>query len=235
MKNIFDMDTRDFIKLKKFQMRSPKQFAYAAAGVLNSLAFTTRQYSIEEITARMIVRSPRFVSSSIRVHKAKGGQHINSQYAEIGSIHRPRFTGWKEQQLGKPTKEKKRFTIAGRGGSRSGRVRKKYKMFPGKKFLRPTTMGIQRAKSADHRAIIFLQMMGRRKAEPFYLGKGYKNLRPGLYEIKGGQLRTIARGGRQKQPRQIKWLSNSIRRLQTQNNIKQIWAANIRRIVQNWK
>ena len=80
MEDIFDMKSKDLKQLKKFMKTSPKEFEKATRGVLNSLAFKTRENDIKNITKSMVIRNPKFLRSSLRVQQAKSGS-IDRQVA----------------------------------------------------------------------------------------------------------------------------------------------------------
>lgn len=233
MSMIFDVDLTELNKLRKFFKKSPRQFNQASAGVLNSIAFAAKKYMFEAIKKETIVRSPQFISKSIRVQKARA----SNQIAITGTIIRPGFTGMKEQELGETSREKKRFTSSGRGGSLQRRVPKRYRMKSGRKFLRSDniTPKINRYKSVEHRTIIFIQMMSRRKREPFYIHQPFGKMRKGLYEFKGRRLHMIARTENLRRPRRTKIREITWRFIRTRIDINKLWADNIQKIINRYK
>lgn len=232
MTGIFDMDKRDLKKLQRFMKESPKEFRAATAGVLNSLAFGTRKNDIQNLNRMFIVRNKRFVEGSIRVEKARRGP-IAKQMAITGSVRRPRFSGWTEQEYGRPTKRTKQHTTTGRGGSRRKQVSARYRMKPGRKYIRAENISpkISRYKSPQHRTVIFLNMMRRRKREPFYITHPIGGMKRGLYEFKSGRLLLIASTENIRQPKRRQWRTQSIRQLTMSNDMKKIWQDNINRII----
>lgn len=235
MNDIFDMDYAFLKKLKRFYRNAPREFSKATAGVLNSLAFTTRKYDINNLKDNLIARNERFISSMIRVEKSRSGP-IERQQSQVYSLSKGNFTGWAEQQLGKPTTQKKAFSTAGRQGSLKNKVPNKYRMRRGKKFLRSDSVSpkISRYKNTSHRTLIFLYMMRRRKQQPFFIHEPIGSMRAGLYEYQGTKLRMIA-GTKPGQPRRVPWRTMSINQLKNKNNIKDIWLDNIYRVLNKYK
>lgn len=104
--------------------QSPGRVRAVEENVLNTLAFETRAEALSIIESRMTMRSPGFVTSVLNVTKATR----HSRMSIVGSIGKPRFTGWVEQETATPSKKDQWPTIAARGGSKSNRVLTKYHM-----------------------------------------------------------------------------------------------------------
>jgi len=236
MKNIFDIDKKSLKRLQNLFKESPKDFRVATAGVLNSLAFTTRKYDIDNITISLIVRNKGFLNRSIKVQTTRAVD-INRQQSIVGTVARGNFTGWTEQQLGSRVKQKKAFTIPGRAGSARKQVPGRHRMKQGRKFLRSDSINpkITRYKNESHKTYIFMLMMGRRKKEPFIIDKPIGKMKPGLYIYKGKKLIFLASIDNIKQPKQVKFRSSSIRSLLVRNDIDKIWNQQIDRIVDKYK
>ena len=115
---------------------SPREFQAASAGVLSSLAFTTRKNDIKNLDRNMIIRRPKFLSRSLNVQKAKRGP-IERQIAIVGSVRRKGFSGWIEQETGKAPEKKRGVSIHARRGSRSNVMKKRARLRPGNKFYKP--------------------------------------------------------------------------------------------------
>jgi len=71
MSMIFQMDLSDLRKLKRFQKNAPREFRAATAGVLNSLAFSTRKLDIKNISRSMIIRNSKRTAT---IHSRKGSK-----------------------------------------------------------------------------------------------------------------------------------------------------------------
>ena len=114
MSELFQIDLANLINLRKFYKKAPKQFLKAANATLNSFAFGTRKRSLEIIKKKMTVRNQKFVAGSLRVQKSTGS-NIDNARSEVGSIFRPRFTGWKEQESGTKPERTRSITRFARG------------------------------------------------------------------------------------------------------------------------
>ena len=53
---------------------------------------------------------------------------IASQVSEYGSVAKPRFSGWVEQELGEKKARKYYAALAGRGGGKRRRVKRGFRM-----------------------------------------------------------------------------------------------------------
>ena len=168
--------------LKKLSNHIQKQgliMAKVEAGMLNNTALVMRNRMVDSVASTMTIRNNRFMRGSIRFQKATPSKMI----AEVGSIKRPRFTGWFEQEKGKPLgKARKRAPdLAARRGNWKKKIVGKFRMKPGVRFIRP----------GDHRSlsnsrprdiVIFLQILKRRKfQEPFFIPIQYKKMQKGMY------------------------------------------------------
>lgn len=229
------MDPAGLKKLEKFFKKFPVQARQASAGVLNSLAFTTRKYDIKNINRDMIVRNKRFVESSLRVQTTKP-RDIDHQVAYAGSINRPRFTGWKEQQKGTPPKRKRSITTAARGGSKTGRMKARAKLRGGNKFYKPEQF---QGKSLQQRFQFMMRVMNTRGGGEFLISQAIRtkrgSLTPGLYNLKGHRITRYQKFDRDIKIRRNPWRSQSIRMLHARNDINKIWGQQVNRIVNKYK
>jgi hypothetical protein len=184
----FYIDKRELDKIEKAFKKAPKLLRPVTANVLNSLAFDARKRYVSNIDRLMIVRSPKFIHSAIRVQKAKSGP-IERQVALSGSINKPRFTGLREQEKGLPSKTKRAVTTAGRRGSKRNRAIGKARLKQANKFYKPE----QFAGKTQYRKFLFMMRViaSRGKGEiiisnDLRIRKGI--LHRGLYQYKGKKL-----------------------------------------------
>lgn len=224
---MFKVDRKQQLQLLAFYQRAPRQFAVASGMYLNNLAFGTRDQAIETIQREMTVRSPAFVKRSIIVNRANFRQSLNSQRSEVGSIERPRFSGWIEQETGKKTKRKRAFLMEARGNQKKKRARPSARLKPSNTVLKPGDMGSASAnvKNAHHRAQIFLSWTFRNKWRKPFMMSGHKRIKSGLYKWKGNKLRKLQTfTPRHIQPKKVRWLTLSrLRYTATLNNSNE-WA-----------
>lgn len=228
MAQLFDIEAKNLINLHRFYRKAPKQFARAAANVLTSFAFGNSGKSIEIIKNKMTVRNERFVSSSVRVEKARGNIPLSGQVAMIGSIKRDRFTGWIEQETGQKTTRTRTSTMLARGGNVSRQIRPAFRLKPGNKFLQPNDFEGQ---SPQHRVIVMLQTLSRQKYKKAFVIKGHKAFRSGLYKIFRKKIMLLWRFKDRKQPKRIRWLTLGRFKYFRSTNIDQVWANALKRVL----
>lgn len=232
MAKSFELDDRDYKKLTKFFRKAPKLLKPVTANVLNSLAFKTREYDIKNLSSNMIIRNERFLKSSLRVKTAKSSSDINKQISTVGSIKRPRFTGWEEQQTGKPAKKKRSVTLAARKGNKRKQVAPKYRLKSRNKFYRPQQF---QGKSLQQQFYFMLRVLGSRGGGEFLVNNNIALkrgvLRKGLYSFRKGRitkLQDLTKGPRVKR---LQWRTMSIKQLQKKNDIKKIWEKSLKFII----
>lgn len=232
MNDLFDMDTRELDKLSRFAKNSPKQFAAVTANLLTSLAFKTREYDIQEITSSMIVRSPSFVKSNIKVNKARGSR-IESQIAEVYSIRRDNFSGWEEQENGTQSKKKFVPTKFSRGGNYSGSVKPSNRFNNAKRKYFKTSQF--HGKTESSRFFSMLRILGSRGGGYFHLNEefkaGSKTLPTGLYRLDSKRLHRISVNANPTS-RPNKWRSRSLSRLWRENKAADMWEKSLTHIIE---
>lgn len=188
------LDNSGLKRLNSFYRRTAFQMKKASIGLVNNTAFRLRNDIVEEIEDSMTVRAPRFISGSIRRTKA----NFRTKTAEVGSISRPRFSGWVEQQKGTPSKRKRQPTLTARtGGNWKKKTAPRFRFKPAKRFVRPSTdpfrkKGRRLSNNSGRDIAIFLQILRRNKyRQPFFLPIKYKRLEKGLYIFKKKRLQLV--------------------------------------------
>ena len=182
------IDDKQLKQFKKMCRSGQKEFQYVTAEYLNSSAFRARELNIKNLQSQMTIRDQRFLSSSLRVEKTKPVS-INQQIAISGSITRPRFTGWKEQEDGGTAERKRKITISARGGSKQAKAQQKARLRPGNKIYKPEQF---QGMSYEKRFYFMMRVLGSRGGGQFLLSqklrtrRGYMN--PGLYGLKSGKI-----------------------------------------------
>ena len=182
------IDDKQLKQFKKMCRSGQKEFQYVTAEYLNSSAFRARELNIKNIQSQMTIRDQRFLSSSLRVEKTKPVS-INQQIAISGSIARPRFTGWKEQEDGGTAERKRKITISARGGSKQAKAQQKARLKPSNKIYKPEQF---QGVTYERRFYFMMRVLGSRGGGQFLLSqklrtrRGYMN--PGLYGLKSGKI-----------------------------------------------
>jgi hypothetical protein len=234
MASDFCMDRRGLEKLERFFKDAPKLIKPVTANILTSLAFKTREYDIQNISSTMTIRNKRFVESSIQVEKARAVNIIN-QIARVGSVERPRFTGWKEQELGTANPKKRTPTMYARGGSKQNVIKPKLRMRSSNKFYNPEQFQARDYKSS---VLFMLRVLGSRTGGDFLLSKPVRTKRGqlsrGLYSLDDHRIERIQSFNPARQPRRIPWRTMSLRRLMTGNNIDKIWRQSMTHIINRY-
>jgi hypothetical protein len=228
---VFELDLTDWVNFKRLKRRSPKLFARAAGSVLNSAAFGTRKLAIRNINADQIVRNKKFVSSSVRVNKARLTAPLSQQASEVGSIRRKRFSGWREQEGGQQTKREHYAKETARRGSRTKRVMRTVRL-SSKKYPKPSdfrTKGNQVARAA--RMVHILSRSGYTK--PFIILGLEKKARgrkppPGLYRLGAGsypnkRLTLLQRFKAPKKTKRKPWLKPAKDKYVRRVNLRTVW------------
>ena len=229
MPQMFDIDTTDLKRLEKFYKRMPREFLKATAGILNSFAFGSRTESLLIIQRRLTVRSPRFIRGSIRVDKARPGQPLSKQQSEMGSIHRARFTGLREQELGVSDKRKNVPTLAARRGQRGRKVPGAVRLKRANQFPSPDDFP---GKTAEHRVVVMIRMLQRKKFRKPFIITGHRRFPRGLYQFRAAKLRMVQSfEPRGKAPKRVRWQSGGVRKFMKRANIKELWTDNLNRAV----
>lgn len=224
MADQFEMRSEDLKKLKKFFRKSPRLIKPVQANLITSLAFKTREYDIQNISSEMIIRNERFVKSSIRVTKAT----TNDLNAFVYSIRRPRFSGWEEQQTGKPSRKKKTPTLHARRGNRAGKIPNKFKFRSKSKFYNPSMF---KGKTYKQRFYFMLRVLGSRGGGEFLLNNDVElkkgKLKKGLYSFRRHSISKIQDTTRRYRTKKFKWRTKSLQDLQQKNNLNEMWAKSI--------
>ena len=228
-KPLFTMDDRELKKWTKFMKQAPKLVKRAVAGTLNTFAFETRKKALHIIMTNMTVRARKFVEGSMRVDKAKAGQSINQQHSVVGSIKRPRFTGWEEQQTGKKTKRNRVATALARGGNMSGKVKPSARMKQSNTFQSPDDYP---GTTKHNRAVVMLQVLFRKRSRKAFIIKGHRTLKRGLYKIKQKKLRMLQSfESKNTQPKRVRWMTGAVKAFKRSADIGKIWEKNVKRVL----
>lgn len=223
----FEFKAEDLILLRRFYKKSPKLFGRSVTNTLNQLAFESRTALINTISEQMTVRNPRFVSKQMKVKPAKGID-IKTAESAVGSLSNSRFSGWIEQETGKKNEKNRTFTLLSRGNNEQNTVRPKSKVNYNWAKISDFTI---KAKSKQHRLIIFLQMMVEQKKQ-FVMPRKYKGMGRGLYRVRRKKIVVVQRFKPMKIRKQP-WMKPTINEHIDNKSIRATWASQINRIIPN--
>ena len=224
---LFDVDTQELNKLKRFAKGAPRQFSRAAAGVLNSLAFDTRTNSMKTLDSALTIRNENFLKSSLRVDMARVGTPIDSLKSEVGSIRRDRFTGWEENETGQASPKNRVATLAARGGSWESKIAPSVRL---KKPMR-SSADYPGANEETRVAAMLREIKEQMPTQPFIVRRKVKRLAPGVYKFKRKKLLRMQTFGKPETPQKIGWMSKSRKKTIKSFDIRRAWAKQIDRIV----
>jgi hypothetical protein len=227
MADLFTMDAKDLIKLRRFYKKAPKAFKKAAAGTLNAFAFSTRRKAIDIIHAKMTVRNQKFIDGSIKVEKAQGNVLMKNMQSETGSVPRPRYTGLREQEMGESGARNRVFTKSAREGSRQAVTKGYARLKPNADYPSPSKERLSGLSGAK-RIVAFLHILSETKrAQTFILRKQFGRFKRGLYRFKQGKIKKLQAFDTKRRPRRIRWLTGAREAVMTKVNIAKAWAESI--------
>ena len=237
MQNIFDMDLKNLLALRRFYKAAPTEFRVATANVLNTLAFKTRQLDIDNISRQMIIRNPAFLRNSIKFEKAKYNQPISQQVAIEGSVKLGKSTGWFEQETGAiPKHQTYPATLQARGGNLRKIIQTKARYKSSNIFYKP---GQFKARTQAQSFGMMLRNIANAGTGQFILSQSVitkqHTYQPGMYMFRNKHIILLRGIGKNKHPRTIGWHTQSINQLKTQNNMSDVWAQSIKTIVDRHK
>jgi hypothetical protein len=221
----FEIDPKSRRQLARWMVAAPKKVRGAAGMFLNELAFQTRVEAIRFWKVDQTTRNRSFVKGRIKFQKTRLGIPIHMQQSSTFSLSKDRFSGWSEQEYGTKTKRKRVATRKGRAGSFKRQIKKRARFR--KRFYSPRDLGSSSAyiQNAHHAAQVML-IWARRNLpdnEPFLLF-GHRRIQPGIFEFDSKELvRLQYLDSPKAQPRKIKWMSISMRRMYAKNATSLIW------------
>jgi hypothetical protein len=235
----FQFSSRDLIALRKWYKKSPRQFAASTGMLLNNMAFGSRLESLGLIHARMLIRSPGFVRSRVQVKKSHFRLPMESQVSEMGSVKKPRFSGWVEQELGSRGARKHFASISGRAGNKRGKIKRGARL--DKPFVNPKRYPKRRGfrgKNFDHRIQVMLSTLERMNYSKPFVIFGHTRIPSGLYKFGRGktgfgqrQIDALQLFYKPKVTKRVRWMSGGVKRYFKSTNIKREWGKVVERML----
>jgi hypothetical protein len=234
----FELNLGDMMNFRRMKQKSPKLFARASGNVLNSSAFGTRKLAIRNLKKNQIIRNAKFVSSSVRVNKARLSGPVAQMEAQTGSVERERFSGWREQEGGQQTKREHYAKETARREDRKKRILSVARLKAAGRFPKPTdfpTKGGPMARAA--KMVHILSRSGFTK--PFLIFGLEKKTRgrkppPGLYRLGPGKYpnRRLTLLQRFKKPRRTRkkpWLAPATKEYIDRVDLRTVWGRAVAR------
>jgi hypothetical protein len=223
----FSIDLKDVKKLIKQFRVNEKEFKSAVINVLNSQAFGMKSTIPIVIKDNMTVRNPRFVSTSIQVSKAS----MKNPVAVVGSVRRPSFSGWVEQETGQKSDRNRIPTKAARRGNWANRIAPSLRMKPGNKFLSDRSI-VQTARSGKQRIVAMLSYIERQNYRKPFILSGSTKFKKGLYKRVGKKFKLIQHlDAPRTSVKRVKWMGKSIKKYFVANDPLKVWRESVKRIV----
>lgn len=233
----FGLKMLDLRRLQKFFERSPKQFGLAARNVVNELAFTSRREGLRIINSQMTVRNARFVRGSLWADPQRGNPPLRDVQASVGSLRRNRFTGWAEQELGRPGTRTRQPTLAARLDQEGRQMVAGARMKPGRQIPSPNTRTRSNWNYGDtpqfSRAQTMIMTLARQGYRGPFIIEDHPDFPRGMYRFKGKkggrrrirllQLFTV----RKPRPNRVRWLSGGTDRAVADG--RELWGRAVRR------
>lgn len=220
----FEMDPKSRRQFARWMVDAPKKVRGATGMMLNEFAFQTRAEAIRFWRVDQTTRNKRFVETRLRVDKTRLNAPIHSQQSSTFSTDANRFSGWGEQEHGTKTKRERVATRKGRAGSFKRKITKKARFR--KRFKSPRDMGTSSAyiQNAHHAAQVMLIWSRRNLGDEPFLIFGHRDMQPGLFMWRGTKLVRLQYTHSSKaQPRGVKWMSISTRRMFRKNSLPGMW------------
>ena len=208
------VDLSEVDGIRKWYGEQPRLMRVASACLLNEFAFGTRTRAIQTIGEMMIVRNKRFVSSRLRVTKAKTSAPINIQESWTGSMATQRFSGWVEQEKGVPTNRNRFSTLAGRGGDEHKQMRPSIRLKPKHQVI---TQADYEPRGGPSNVGGFIAMALRKKETRLIRIKGV------ILKRKRSKLEVV-QSLKRKQPRRLRWLRKARGLYFQHTDINRLWS-----------
>lgn len=229
-------DLSDIRKLERFFKRAPSQLPRSTASVLTGMAFEARKIDIEILSRYLIVRNRKFMESSIRVQKARSGR-IETQAAFVGSINRPNFTGWAEQETGAIPKVQRAATLRARGGSKRGQIQSKARLRKANKFYKPEQF---QGRTLQQRFGFMMRVLNTMGGSQYFIASQDIPIRrghisPGLYLIRQHRLMRLQGFQATKQTPRLDWNERMIQQVHHRNLAAKIWRRELDYLIKSGK
>lgn len=226
---MFKADFSDIKALEKFYSKKvPQSLPRSTANLLTSLAFEGEKIDIEILSKNLIIRNNRMLNIKgnpfLRVQKARATR-IENQRALVGSIERPRFTGWKEQETGGIPKLGRAATTHARGGRKQSVMKSRARLQSKHKFHKPSEFP---ARTLRQQYIHMLRVINNRGGQQYFMlqnnirtGRG--TMKPGLYLLRAKKISLLQGFNAKKAIKKLPWNEMMINILKTRNTVDKLW------------
>lgn len=221
----FIADIRKNQEIKTLMNQFPKLVKPAIAKTLNKQAADMKfQHMPKALEKDMTIRDPRFMNRQLRFTQVKPRAKVSQMFSEAGSVGIPEggskgmFTGWEEQQTGKPAEKSRTATQASRiGGNFKGKMRPKDRLKKANisRFLTPQDFLSSKRVHSKSQAMFFLLRESRNSQRSFIIPKGFRRIgktrrmKAGLYGWQGKKLNRLQSFDKKYKPDRTKWMDKA--------------------------
>ncbi len=239
MTNEFKQKSPSARKFRKWlKTLGPKQFKYATAGYLNTLAFQMKdKHMPDTLEDNMNIRDPKFMHRMLRVNKARPSDGARMK-SEAGSAAIGKFRGWEEQETGKAAKNRVHSLFSQTGGTEKGKIRPSQRLNQGNQLIDPLKVSSKYHKTPGQKNVRAL--IGMRKGRIKRMVKlSRKGLVGNLHKLKSGvyQHSKKSAGGfarlwnfeKDQTTKKILWNEKSETELKRRADPRKIWKKEVKR------
>ena len=245
-KDIFNFEDRDLVNLQGWYRKQPRQFTKAARNVLNAVAGSTRQHSIQNITSKTTTRSRTFVSNSIRTDNAGLGFPLASLVSSTYSVdlsRAGRSDGFESLEAGRVAKGHRVPTMFSRGpgkGRESAKVARPVRMDKRGGMLKRSMFRGKNAKTKRQQTAAMLSHIRKTKDKtPFEISKSglgnspMRRMEPGIWRRKTAKnvgLMNPFHGVRGRSKR-LRWMARAVDVVTSRRALGFLWSKEINKIL----
>jgi hypothetical protein len=227
----FNLDQKDLENLTNFfnKLKS-KDSKPLVSATLNNQAFATRKANMRVLGRALVVRDDRFFKGSVFVQQAEKFGDPRSNFAEVGSIERDRFSGWEEQQTGKAAPKARVATLAARGGNRQNVMKGRARLKSGNTFRKVSDY--KRRKVRKKQALVLMLKETREQKLDFLIRRQdvVGKMKPGLYTWEGNKLLRYQTFGKQYDPKRIDWVGQSLKIVEREADFFDVFADEFKKL-----
>ena len=219
------IDLHELDGLRRWYGKQPRLVKIASARMLSAFAVGTRLGAITEINKSMTVRNKGFVSRQLRYSNANQSQPVNSQASWAGSVAKDRFSGWKEQEGGRVTRNRFAMTLGGRGGNIQKQMRPSIRLKPSTQVITPSSDGYNPRGGPGNIGGFFAMMRRKKENRPALIAR-YRT----LYKRKGTKFQAAQKFER-KRVGIDRWLKRARAIYFARTNIGLLWRNTCQRLM----
>jgi len=176
------VDQKDLENLLRAFLEAPNKTRYVASQVLNLAAFGVRKGIPSTLDRVMTTRAKSLHRKALWATKASKTDSFLAMHSTVGSLNIERFSGWMEQEKGKPDPRKRRAALLARAKTPAKAIMQAARLRKGKDIEKPTE---HPGANPNQRAIAMMQALSWRKYKKPFIVFGHNKLRDGLYKFEG--------------------------------------------------